>query len=160
MSNEISNDKIQNSNCNYEESYTNRLPRPGGLLPVGRHGAMTEREETSNKAEYLVPDVAKKQPLFLSSRGQRLNVRGIERMVSKYAKVAGITKNVSPHTLRHTFATDLLIAGADIRSVQSLLGHSNISTTQVYTHMTDQHLREVHQKFHNQQNIEEEQKQA
>lgn len=98
---------------------------------------------------YVIPDTCKKQPLFLSGRGKRVNVRGIERMVQKYAKAAGISKSVSPHTLRHTFATDLLIAGADIRSVQSLLGHSNISTTQVYTHVTDQHLREVHQKFHN-----------
>lgn len=87
-------------------------------------------------------------PLFLSLRNHRMNVRGVERLVQKYAKIAGITKSVSPHTLRHTFATDLLIAGADIRSVQSLLGHSNISTTQVYTHVTDQHLREVHKKYH------------
>ena len=106
------------------------------------------------KASYLIPDASKKQPLFLSGRGKRVNVRGIERMVQKYAKVAGISKNVSPHTLRHTFATDLLIAGADIRSVQSLLGHSNISTTQVYTHVTDQHLREVHRKYHNRNHTE------
>jgi len=78
----------------------------------------------------------------------RLTVRSIERIVSKYARSAGITKHVSPHTLRHTFATDLLINGADLRSVQSLLGHSNLSTTQIYTHVTDQHLREVHKAFH------------
>lgn len=98
---------------------------------------------------YMIHDSAKKQPLFLSGRNKRINVRGVERMVQKYAKSAGISRNVSPHTLRHTFATDLLIAGADIRSVQSLLGHSNISTTQVYTHVTDQHLREVHHRYHN-----------
>ncbi|MGO3702238.1 MAG: site-specific tyrosine recombinase/integron integrase [Candidatus Saccharimonadales bacterium] len=79
---------------------------------------------------------------------RRLTPRSIQRMVSKYAKLAGITKHVSPHTMRHSFATDLLMNGADIRSVQNMLGHSNISTTQVYTHVTDQHLREVHDKFH------------
>ena len=108
-----------------------------------------EAESYKLEANYIVHDSSKKQPLFLSGRNKRVNVRGIERMVQKYAKSAGISKSVSPHTLRHTFATDLLIAGADIRSVQSLLGHSNISTTQVYTHVTDQHLREVHKKYHN-----------
>lgn len=78
----------------------------------------------------------------------RLTPRSVQRIVSHYAKLAGITKRVSPHTLRHSFATDLLMNGADIRSVQSMLGHSNIATTQVYTHVTDQHLRDIHRKFH------------
>ena len=78
----------------------------------------------------------------------RLSVRGIERIVEKYAKIAGLTKKVSPHTLRHSFATDLLINGADIRSVQAMLGHSSIQTTQVYTHITNQQLKEVHDAFH------------
>lgn len=87
-------------------------------------------------------------PVFLSPRGRRMNARAIERIVERLTKKAGILKRVSPHTLRHSFATDLLIAGADVRSVQSLLGHSSITTTQVYTHLTDQHLREIHQAFH------------
>lgn len=84
----------------------------------------------------------------LSGNFHRLTARSVQRMVSRYALLAGITKHVSPHTLRHSFATDLLMNGADLRSVQSLLGHSNISTTQIYTHVTDPHLKQVHQKFH------------
>lgn len=89
-----------------------------------------------------------KKPLFASKKESRITTRTVERIVKKYADKAAVSKKVSPHTLRHSFATDLLIAGADIRSVQSLLGHSSITTTQVYTHITDQHLREIHEKFH------------
>jgi site-specific recombinase XerD len=78
----------------------------------------------------------------------RLTPRSIQRIVKFYAVKAGLVKNVHPHTLRHSFATDLLINGADIRSVQAMLGHSSITTTQVYTHITNQQLREVHKAFH------------
>ena len=74
--------------------------------------------------------------------------RSIERLVKQYAIKAGITRNVTPHTIRHSFATDLLENGADLRSVQALLGHANIATTQVYTHVTDKHLKEIHKAFH------------
>lgn len=77
-----------------------------------------------------------------------LTPRSVQRLVEKYAKVAGITKRVTPHTMRHSYATDLLINGADIRSVQAMLGHSSITTTQVYTHITDQQLRDVYKAFH------------
>ncbi len=88
------------------------------------------------------------QSLDTSGDYRRLTPRSVERIVQKYAKLAGITKHVSPHTLRHSFATDLLMNGADLRSVQAMLGHSDISTTQIYTHVTDSHLKEVHEKFH------------
>ena len=77
-----------------------------------------------------------------------LTARTIQRIVERYARAAGITKSVTPHTLRHSFATDLLRNGADLRSVQAMLGHSSITTTQIYTHITDKGLREAHAKFH------------
>jgi len=80
----------------------------------------------------------------------RLTPRSVERLVKRYAIKAGITRKVTPHVIRHSFATDLLENGADLRSVQALLGHQNIATTQVYTHVTDKYLREVHKKFHGQ----------
>ncbi len=85
-----------------------------------------------------------------------LTPRSIERLVKHYAVIAGIPKKVSPHTLRHSFATDLLMNGADIRSVQSMLGHASITTTQIYTHVTNQQLREVHKAFHAKQRDEDE----
>lgn len=84
----------------------------------------------------------------LSGNYHRLTARSIQRLIARYAILAGITKHVSPHTMRHSYATDLLMNGADLRSVQALLGHSNISTTQIYTHVTDPHLKAVHKKFH------------
>ncbi|HEY4502838.1 MAG TPA: site-specific tyrosine recombinase/integron integrase [Candidatus Paceibacterota bacterium] len=78
-----------------------------------------------------------------------LTKRSIERIVKQHATKAGLSKRVTPHTMRHLFATDLLSNGADIRSVQALLGHSSIVTTQIYTHVTDKHLRDIHKKFHN-----------
>ncbi len=90
-------------------------------------------------------------PLFVRYSGKvsnRLTARSVQRLVARYALLAGITKHVSPHTLRHSFATDLLMNGADLRSVQAMLGHSNIATTQIYTHVTDPHLKSVHEKFH------------
>ncbi len=107
---------------------------------------------------YLKARTDNYKPLFIHFSGTqnnldegaytRLTARSVQRLVKRYAKLAGITKEVTPHTLRHSFATDLLINGADLRSVQSLLGHSNIATTQIYTHITDPQLKKVHETFH------------
>lgn len=107
---------------------------------------------------YLKSRPDNNKPLFIHYSGTqeelddgaytRLTARSVQRLVSRYARLAGITKKVTPHTLRHSFATDLLTNGADLRSVQSLLGHANVSTTQIYTHLTDPQLKKVHEQFH------------
>lgn len=84
----------------------------------------------------------------LNDDDRRLGIRSVERLVKKYTVMAGLPVNATPHTLRHSYATDLLEQGADLRSVQELLGHKNIITTQIYTHVTNKHLRDVHKKFH------------
>lgn len=105
-----------------------------------------EKREDSARPLFVRYSGSKK--VDLSGNFHRLTARSVQRLVARYALLAGITKHVSPHTLRHSFATDLLMNGADIRSVQAMLGHSNISTTQIYTHVTDPHLKAVHEKFH------------
>jgi len=101
--------------------------------------------------EYLKARKDMEEALFVEGRPNKLHritPRDVQRHLKRYVAIAGITNIVTPHTLRHAFATDLLNNGADIRSVQQLLGHASISTTQIYTHITDAHLREVHKKFH------------
>jgi len=97
-------------------------------------------------------------PLFVRHKGNldpaaddesmRLSARSVQRMIKKYSRLARLPVDATPHVLRHSFATDLLIAGADIRSVQEMLGHKNIQTTQIYTHVTHKHLKDVHETFH------------
>lgn len=106
------------------------------------------------------------KPLFIRYQGKvevggtgetmRLTTRSIERIVEKYVKQVGLSVKATPHTLRHNFATDLLVNGADIRSVQEMLGHSNISTTQIYTHITNRQLKDVHKAFHGKTRADEE----
>jgi len=117
-------------------------------------------EARKNIHEYVLkrPDVdvalfirIPKSKTFSKDSDLRLTPRSVQRIIKKYSVKAGIFgKKISPHTLRHSFATDLLRNGADIRSVQAMLGHASVTTTQIYTHVTDKQLREVHQKYHNQ----------
>lgn len=107
--------------------------------------------------KYLVARDDMEEALFVdgwNSKLHRISSRDVQRHIKEYAVRSGIMGKVTPHTLRHAFATDLLSNGADLRSVQALLGHANITTTQIYTHVTDAHLREVHKKFHNRNHIE------
>ena len=85
----------------------------------------------------------------------RLTVRSIERMVEKYSKLAGLPIRVTPHVLRHTMATDLLNQGADLRVVQEILGHQSVATTQIYTHVTNKRLRDMHRQFHSGKKLKE-----
>lgn len=115
------------------------------LLPVGRPAVsalenyLARRYELSSKPS---------QAIFLSQRGNRPDAKSIRRRIEKYARDAGIRKKITPHTLRHTFATHMLNAGADLRSVQELLGHASLSTTQIYTHVTADRLKQVYEKAH------------
>lgn len=105
-------------------------------------------DERQDNTKPLFIRFAGNKKVDLSGNFHRLTARSVQRLVAQYALLAGITKHVSPHTLRHSFATNLLMNGADIRSVQAMLGHSNIATTQIYTHVTDPHLKAVHEEFH------------
>jgi len=115
-----------------------------------KHWVKEYLNKRSDPTEWLFirHDKAKRSSENKGKHTEGLTPRSIQRLVQKYTKRAGITKHVSPHTLRHSFATDLLKGGADIREVQAMLGHASITTTQVYTHITDKHLSEIHKKYH------------
>ncbi len=109
--------------------------------------------------EYLLRRTDEDDALFIRSKGPtnaplRLTTRGIETIVQKYAKAAGLPVLATPHTIRHSFATDLMTQGVDIRTVQEFLGHRNIATTQIYTHVTSKRLRDIHKKFHGGRKLE------
>lgn len=119
--------------------------RPVYMSDSAKSAVLAYLKSRKDESEPLFVQTSKsKNPDELS----RLTPRTIQRIVENYRVKAGITKQVTPHTLRHSFATDLLGNGADLRSVQTMLGHANISTTQIYTHVTDPQLKEVHKQFH------------
>jgi site-specific recombinase XerD len=139
----------------------NLVEREFSVIGKGRKARVVFLSENAVEwiQKYLVARDDPYKPLFvrysgpkssdtLSDEKARLSVRSIERMIDKYRKQAGITFRIGPHVLRHSFATDLLQHGADLRSVQEMLGHKNIATTQIYTHVTNLRLKEIHQKFH------------
>lgn len=151
-------ESARNSLANYLKRRKDRDP----ALFV-RHGkralAATSNKKTRNGQKSTDSPLPQPGDYKLKVSGEpvselRLTPRTIQRIVKYYAKKAGITKNVHPHTIRHSFATDLLGNGADIRSVQQLLGHSSITTTQMYTHVTNKQLRDIHRKFHGKQQQE------
>lgn len=111
------------------------------------HAYLAKRDDMDDALFVQVAGKGGKE-LLAKKDSQRLTSRSIERIVRHYATKAGISKKVTPHVIRHSFATDLLSNGADLRSVQALLGHANITTTQVYTHVTDKHLHDIHKNFH------------
>jgi len=123
------------------------------LVPVGRHAIEAVRSWMVQRSQ-LISQRAKRgrvvemEAIFLNGRGSRLSVRSVERLVKGYGERAGIIQAVTPHALRHSFATHLLEMGADLRSVQELLGHASLSSTQRYTHLTLDHLADVYDKAH------------
>ncbi|MDZ7786534.1 MAG: site-specific tyrosine recombinase/integron integrase [Candidatus Saccharibacteria bacterium] len=125
--------------------------RPIFISETAAHWIEKYLEKRQDNVKPLFIRYSGRKTVDASGNYHRLTARSIQRMVKRYALLAGITKHVSPHTLRHSFATDLLMNGADLRSVQAMLGHSNIATTQIYTHVTDPHLKKVHEKFHKSQ---------
>jgi integrase/recombinase XerD len=120
------------------------------IIPMGSK-AIDSLKEYLQKGR---PTFLKKDPalagsyIFLNSRGKPITRQGLWKIIKKYALMAGITKSVTPHTVRHSFATHLLEGGADLRSVQIMLGHADISTTQIYTHVARERLKEIHEKYH------------
>jgi integrase/recombinase XerD len=116
------------------------------IVPIGAHAraAMVEylREVRPRWARPA------SRAFFVTARGKAMTRQGFWSVVKKYARAAGISKPISPHKLRHSFATHLLAGGADLRSVQSMLGHADVSTTQIYTHVQGDHLRKMHERYH------------
>jgi integrase/recombinase XerD len=117
------------------------------LVPIYQQAAQVVEEYVTEVRPLLVRSDAE-QALFVNQRGGRLTRQGLWQILKAYAKSAGLGKQVTPHTLRHSFATHMLSGGADLRSVQEMLGHASISTTQIYTHLTSEHIRRTYDKAH------------
>ena len=137
------------NSVNYEVGFVRALGKGNKerIIPVGKKA----REALTYYCKKSRPKLLKTKSsdqLFLSQQGKRLSRQSVWKTIKSYARLAGIKKNIKPHTLRHTFATHLLEHGADLRSVQEMLGHADISTTQIYTHVDRERLKSVHKEFH------------
>ena len=117
------------------------------LIPIARKASLT-LEEYLKEARPKLARSKEEKALFLNRRGERLTRQGFWQILKGHARAAELSVDITPHTLRHSFATHMLSGGADLRSVQELLGHANISTTQVYTHLTSEHVRRTYEKAH------------
>ena len=117
------------------------------IIPIARKASVSVAEYLKEARPKLARS-AQEKALFLNRRGERLTRQGFWQILKGYAKAAGLDSEITPHTLRHSFATHMLSGGADLRSVQELLGHANISTTQIYTHLTSDHVRRTYEKAH------------
>ena len=145
---ELCNFKISNI---FWDTEMIRVDGKGGkqrFVPIGPMARKNLKDYIKNERPLILEKNPNKPQLFLSRNGKKLTRMMIWILLKKWASIAEINKEISPHTLRHSFATHLLEGGADLRSVQEMLGHADISTTQIYTHLDKEHLKEVHRTFH------------
>lgn len=139
---------LSNSACDWLKKYFKKRIDPWDPLFIRLSSATKSK---GPKSREKIKGGIKSHLAKDSGQEFRLSVRSVQRLVKKYANKVGIAVDVTPHVLRHSFATDLLMSGADLRSVQELLGHKNVATTQIYTHITNTRLKEVHKKYHGKQ---------
>ena len=136
-------------NINMEAGFVRSLGKGSKerMIPMGEKARIALQEYISQGRESFLKK-GNSSYLFLNSRGKRLSRQGFWKIIKKYGIIANISKKITPHRLRHSFASHLLEGGADLRSVQIMLGHADISTTQIYTHVTRERLKKVHEKYH------------
>lgn len=140
---------LKKANVNLEAGFVKCSGKGGKerIVPLGKYAERAVREYV-DRVRAKLAGKSGSEHLFLSRLGRHLSRQSVWKMIRKYAAVSGVKKHITPHTLRHSFATHLLDGGAELRGVQEMLGHADISTTQVYTHVSKDKLRKVHEKYH------------